>query len=349
MKAAVLERFAGPIEIRDVPSPECPPDGAVVAVRACGVCRSDHHAWMGADPDVVLPHVMGHELAGELVEVGDGCRQFEPGDRVTAPFILGCGHCADCRAGDATICAQQEVIGFTSWGAFAELTAVPRADFNLVRLPESLGFVEAAGMGCRVTTAWRALTDRARIQPGEWLVVHGVGGVGLSAVMIAGAIGARVVAVDVSAEALRMAVDLGANVVLEAGEVDDVGGTVRELTGGGAHVSIDGLGIRATFENSLRSLRMLGRHVQVGMPVEDHATVPLPLLDLVYARQLSLHGMRGLDAAGFSSLIDLVEAGRFDPGALVTRRIPLSGVGASLSDMNGAQPPGITVIDRMLD
>lgn len=349
MKAAILEEFNGPLRIQEAPSPECPRDGAVIAVHACGVCRSDHHAWKGADPDVVLPHVMGHELAGVVMEVGAECRSFQAGDRVTAPFILGCGHCHDCRSGQATICARQQVIGFTSWGAFAELTATPHADFNLVRLPDTLGYVEAAGMGCRVTTAWRALVDRARMKPGEWLVVHGVGGVGLSAVMIGAALGARVLAVDISDGALDLAKSIGANAVLNVSGVEDVGEAVRALTDGGAHVSVDGLGVRATFENSLRSLRKLGRHVQVGMPVGEHATVPLALLDLVYARQLTLHGMRGLNASEFTELLNMVEAGRLQPQRLVSRRIALSEAGAALSAMDGAQAPGITVIDRMAE
>jgi alcohol dehydrogenase len=347
MRAAVLDEFGGPVEIRTVPDPDCPPDGVVVAVRACGVCRSDHHAWKGSDPAVELPLVMGHELAAEVVEVGPECHQFAAGDRVTAPFILSCGECADCRAGDATICEYQHVMSFTGWGGFAELTAIPHADFNLVRLPPSLEFAAAAGIGCRVTTAWRALTDRAQIRSGEWLVVHGAGGVGLSAVMLGGALGARTIAVDISSDALEMATQLGADAVIDATGVDDVAEAVRDLTHGGAHVSIDALGIGATFDSSLRSLRRLGRHIQVGMPVDEHATVPLRLLDLVYARQLSLHGMRGLDAAGFSALLGLVDAGRFDPGALVTERIPLSKVGAALAAMDGGQPAGITVVDRI--
>lgn len=347
MKAAVLEEFSGPLLVQDVPEPDCPSDGVIVAVRACGVCRSDHHAWKGVDPDVELPHVMGHEFAGEVISVGAECHRFSVGDRVTAPFILGCGYCQDCRTGNATICEQQQVIGFTFWGCFAEQVAIPAADYNMVPLPENLGFVEAAGMGCRVTTSWRALKDRAGLAPGEWLVVHGSGGIGLSSIMIAAALGARVLAVDISKDALDKAMSMGANAALNITGVDNVGQAVRELTGGGAHVSIDALGISATFENSLRSLRKLGRHVQIGMPVGQHATVSLPLLELVYARQLTLHGTRGLAGPGFAPLLDMIKAGRLDPGQLVTRRIPLSQTGKVLSEMDHRQPAGVTVIDRL--
>jgi alcohol dehydrogenase len=319
----------------------------VVAVKACGVCRSDHHAWKGADPDVLLPHVMGHEFAGEIVEVGPECRGFKVGDRVTAPFILACGHCPDCRGGEPTACNHQDVIGFTFWGAFAEAVAIPHADFNLVHLPDSLGYEEAAGMGCRVTTAWRGLTDRARLQPGEWLVVHGSGGVGLSATMIAAALGARVLAVDVNDGALEQARGVGANEVLNVSDIDDVGEAVREITGGGAHVSVDALGVTATFDNSLRSLRKMGRHVQIGMPTGAHERVDLPLLELVYAKQLTLLGMRGLAASQFTPLMDMIDGGRLDLSRLVTQRIALSQAGDALRAMDGAQPPGVTVINRM--
>lgn len=354
MKAAICTGPREPIEIAQVPDPACPGDGVVVEVRACGVCRSDHHAWAGADPDVAFPHVMGHEFAGVVAEVGPECRGFAVGDRVTAPFILGCGHCATCRAGEPTACDAQEVIGFTSWGAFAERLPVPRADYNLVRLPDALDFVAAAGMGCRVTTAYRGIVDRAGLAPGEWLAVHGCGGVGLSAVMIGAALGARVLAVDVNGAALDMARALGASAVLNAAGGDlggdaggDVGAAARDLTGGGAQVSVDALGIAATFDASLRSLAKLGRHVQIGMPVGEHAVVPLPLLELVYARQLTLHGSRGMGAPGFPALLGMIEAGRLDPARLVTGTIPLSGVEAALRRMDGYAGHGVTVIDRM--
>ena len=215
-------------------------------VKACGVCRSDWHAWTGADFDVSAPHVPGHEFAGVVEDVGKECQRFKAGDRVTAPFILACGACPDCLGGDATVCNHQFVVGFSGWGAFAERIAVPRADFNLVPLPDAMDFAEAAGMGCRVTTSFRALVDRAKLQPGEWLAVHGCGGVGLSAVMIGAAIGAQVLAIDVNEEALHLAKSLGAGASINARAAGDVGQATRDITGGGAHVSVDALGITET-------------------------------------------------------------------------------------------------------
>lgn len=344
MKAAIFETFRQPLQIRDIALPPCPPDGVLIEVMACGVCRSDHHSWSGADP-VALPHVPGHEFAGIVVEAGPLCRRYRKGDRVTAPFILGCGICPDCQAGHATICNEQITLGFGCWGAFAEFIAVPRADFNLVPLPESIGFEQAAAMGCRVTTAFQALLVRGRLQPGEWLAVHGCGGVGLAAILIARAIGARIVATDIRAEALALARAAGADITLDATQAD-IGEAVREATGGGAHLAVDALGIAHTFENSIRSLRKFGRHVQIGMPVGSHVEVRLPLLDIVYARQVSIIGSRGMPAAGFAPLLAMVESGRLDLAPLIRRRIALSEAGDALAALDSFTGAGITVIDR---
>ncbi len=347
MKAAVFETFRGPLTVRTVPDPACPADGVVLKIEACGVCRSDWHGWSGADPDVAVPHVPGHEFAGTVIEAGPDCTRFTRGDRVTAPFILACGACADCRGGEPTVCNHQYVVGFSGWGAFAEMLAVPRADFNLVKLPEALGFAEAAAMGCRLTTAFRGLVDRAHLQPGEWLAVHGCGGVGLSAVMIGAALGAQIIAIDVNDEALAMAKTLGATMTLNPRSAGDTALAVRDLTGGGAHVSIDALGITATFHNSIRGLRKLGRHVQIGMPLEVHATPPIPLLETVYSRQISIMGTRGIAASRFTSLLGMIAAGRLDPARMITKRIGLSEAGAALEAMNGYTGVGVTVIDSM--
>ena len=347
MKAALFEAYRGPLSIKTVADPVCPTDGVVLKVEACGVCRSDWHGWSGADPDVAVPHVPGHEFAGIIIETGRDCRRFRKGDRVTAPFILACGDCADCRGGEPTVCNHQYVVGFSGWGAFAEMLAVPRADFNLVLLPDNLGFTEAAAMGCRLTTAFRGLVDRAQLQPGEWLAIHGCGGVGLSAVMIAAALGAQILAIDVNDEALAMARTLGANVTLNPNAVVDVGMAIRELTGGGAHVSIDALGITATFHNSIRGLRKLGRHVQIGQPLERHANPTIPLLETVYSRQISIMGTRGIAASRFSALLGMIAGGRLDPARMITRRIGLSESGDALAVMNGYSGVGVTVIDNL--
>lgn len=346
MRAAVFEQFRGPLTVRNVPDPICPADGVLVEVKACGVCRSDWHAWKGADSDVAAPHVPGHEFAGIVTEVGSLCRGFKKGDRVTAPFIIACGECPDCRGGDATVCSHQFVVGFSAWGAFAQFVAIPHADFNLVRLPEAIGFAEAAAMGCRLTTAFRGLIDRADLRPGEWLAVHGCGGVGISATMIAAAIGAQILAIDVNEEALTLAKSLGATKTLNAATSRDVAEDVRALTGGGAHVSIDALGITATFHNSIRGLRKLGRHVQIGMPLEEHATPSIPLLETVYSRQISIMGTRGIAASRFPALFGMIAAGRLNPAHLVTRRIALEESGAALAAMDRYQGAGVTVIDR---
>lgn len=331
-----MERPRADLKLAEWDDPICEDGGVVIEVAACGVCRSDHHSWTGADP-TPLPHIMGHEFAGTVVESRSG---VAVGQRITAPFILGCGTCEDCRTGHPTICATQYCPGFHGPGAFAERLAIRAADFNAVPLPETVPFDIAAAMGCRVTTAWRALVDRAALREGEWVVIHGCGGVGLSALLIARALGARVIGIDPSAAARSIAQCLGADVVLDAGQLEDL----HEITGGGAHVALDALGIRATFEASLRSLRKLGRHVQVGMPTGASETVPLPLLELIYARQLSIHGMRGLGAEGFAPLVDLIEAGKLDLAPLIAERICLGDVQGIFEQMDGYTVTGVHVV-----
>ena len=295
----------------DIPDPECPDDGVVVRVGATGVCRSDWHAWAGHDP-VPRPHVPGHELAGTVHAVGPSVRRWSVGDRVTVPFVCGCGRCAYCRAGDTHVCPDQTQPGFTGSGSFAELVALRAADTNLVRLPDDLDVVTAASLGCRLATAYRAVVTHGRITPGDWLAVHGCGGVGLSAVLVGAALGARVVAVDVSEAALARAVELGAAATVRG---DDPAAAVRDATGGGgAHVSLDAVGSPTTAVASVHSLRRRGRHVQVGLLLGDQATPPLPM-DLVVAHELEVHGSHGMPAHQYADLLDLVTSGRLDPTA----------------------------------
>ncbi|NYD43012.1 alcohol dehydrogenase catalytic domain-containing protein [Nocardioides panaciterrulae] len=343
MRAVVFDAYGQPPEVREVPEPDCPPGAVVVAVRATGVCRSDWHAWRGHDP-VTLPHVPGHELAGEVVRVGEGVRRVAVGDRVTVPFVCGCGACELCLAGDAQVCPAQYQPGFTGPGSFAEQVMVPAADTNVVRLPDALGFVEAAALGCRFATAFRAVQAHGRVREGQWLAVWGCGGAGLSAVMVGRALGARIVAVDVSAAALEQATRLGAELAVDAGDLEAAVQQVRTATGGGVHVGIDAIGAPAVAAASVRSLRRRGRHVQVGLLLGEHALTALPM-DLVVAHELEVIGSHGMAAADYPAMLDLVTGGRLDPRALVARVIGLDEAGAALAAMDRPGPPGLTVVE----
>jgi len=346
VKAVVYPDYGITPTLTHVPEPVCPDDGAVLAVGATGVCRSDWHAWKGHDM-VPLPQIPGHELAGRVVGVGPRVTQWRSGDRVTVPFVCGCGcgSCEYCRAGEPQVCPNQTQPGFTGPGSFAERVVIHAADANLVALPESVDFVTAAALGCRFATAFRAVTAHGRLRPGDWLAVHGCGGVGLSAVMIGAALGARVVAVDVTEAALRRARDLGAERVVDAGGGADSATTIQEVTGGGAHVSIDALGSPGTAVASVRSLRRRGRHVQVGLLLGSQSTPPIPM-DLVVSRELEIYGSHGMAAHEYPAMLALVANGTLRPDLLVGEVIGLEAAGAALAAMDRpAAAAGMTVIE----
>jgi alcohol dehydrogenase len=345
MKAILLKHFGGPLSVETVPDPAVPADGVVVRVRATGLCRSDWHAWQGHDPDVQLPHVPGHELAGTIEAVGRDVTRWQAGDRVTVPFVSGCGRCEICRQGDPQVCPTQFQPGFTGWGSFAEFVALRYADLNLVRLPAELGFVDAASLGCRFVTAYRAMTALANVRPGEWVAVHGCGGVGLAAIMIAHARGARVLAVDIRDAALGLAQALGASGTVDARAIADVPAAIRERTGGGASVSVDALGSPRTARNSVLSLRPRGRHVQVGLLLGADSNPPMPM-STVIAKELQLFGCHGMAAHAYPEMLAEVAAGRLQPSKLVRRTISLAEAPAALAAMGEFRDAGVTVVDR---
>ena len=339
VKAIVYDVVGAPALVRDVAEPDCPEDGAVITVRATGVCRSDWHAWRGHEA-VPLPHIPGHEFAGVIAAVGAQVRGFTPGDRVTAPFVNGCGRCDWCRAGDAQICPDQTQPGFSHPGSFAERVVVRVADVNLVRLPDELDFVSAAALGCRFATAFRALTAYRRVEPEDWVVVFGCGGVGLSAIMIARALGARVIGVDLSAAARARAAELGAVAI----DVAETSTAIAELTGAGAHLSVDAVGSAATALAAVSGLRRGGQHVQVGLMLDADALAPLPW-ELLVARELRVAGSHGMSAADYPAMLAMITDGRLDLGELIAERVPLEKAGAAMMAMDNPVAPraGITV------
>ncbi len=336
-----MDEIAGPLSVRDVAAPAAPVGGVVVAVKATGLCRSDWHAWVGHD-DIALPHVPGHELAGVVDAVGVGVERWKVGDRVTVPFVCGCGRCTWCRRGDAQVCPDQQQPGFTHWGSFAERVALHAADTNLVAIPDDVSFTAAAALGCRFATAFRALTARARLSAGEWVTIVGAGGVGLSAVMIAKALGARVVAVDRSERARQTAVRLGADHVVPAG--DDVPARIRSLTDGGSHVSMDAVGSEQTCADAVLSLRRRGRHVQVGLLPSPTGLSPVPMARAI-AWELDVLGSHGMAAVDYPAMLSLIERGDLRPQDLVEAVVSLDDAAALLPVLDRSSPAGMTLID----
>ena len=349
MRAAVMDAIRQPLVVRDVPDPTPPAHGVVVRVEANGICRSDWHLWSGDwswfGIAVALPHVLGHEFCGVIEDVGRDVTRWRKGDRVLVPFSQGEGTCEWCRSGHHNVCDTILAPGVVSWGGYGRLAAVSFADVNLVALPERIGFVEAASMGCRYMTSFHGVVDRAQVKPGEWVAVHGCGGIGLSAVQIATALGASVIGVDVSDDKLAFAKELGAVATVNAAKTEPAA-AILELTKGGAQVSIDALGIAATCRNSIMSLRKRGRHLQIGLTTAaEQGEVAVPI-DLLVMKEASIIGSLGMPAPRFGAMLQMIETGRLAPGKLVHRRIPLEEAGAVLESMDRFGTVGVTVIDR---
>jgi alcohol dehydrogenase len=346
MKAAWFEEFGGPLTVSDVNDPAINPDAAIIKVEASGICRSDWHGWLGHDPDIRhLPHVPGHELAGTVEEVGNRVGKWRKDDRVTVPFVCACGTCPECGRGNHQICDHQTQPGFTHWGSFAQYVAIHHADVNLVALPDEMSFVTAASLGCRFATSYRAVVAQGRVKSGMWVAVHGCGGVGLSAVMIAASLGARVIAVDIDAEVLKLAEDVGAAAAINAHENDEVVDRIHALTDRGADVSIDGLGSAVTSTNSLLCLRKRGRHVQIGLLAGDDYRPRLPM-EHVIGNELEIVGSHGLQAHRYEEMLGLISSGRLEPHRLIGKTVPLEETPKELPGISEFGAVGITVIDR---
>ena len=345
MKAVYYKKFQGDIELRDVPAPTVLADSVIVKVQATGLCRSDWHGWMGHDADIKLPHVPGHELAGTIVEIGAAIQNWKVGDRVTVPFVGGCGHCPECKSGNHQVCDNQFQPGFTAWGSFAELVEIRYADINLVQIPDEIDFVTAASLGCRFITSFRAVIDQGKVTAGQWVAVHGCGGVGLSAIMIAVTAGANVVAVDIDNKKLELAKKVGAVNVINAKVVKNVSKTIRNITGKGAHVSIDALGSQETCFNSVDCLRKRGKHIQVGLMTGNHKHPKVPM-DKVVAYELEIIGSHGMQAFRYTEMFEMIKSGKLKPELLVGKTISLNEAPPALINMDTFENLGVTVINK---
>jgi alcohol dehydrogenase len=344
MKGLVYHKFRGPLTVENIPEPEPPLGGAVIKVLATGLCRSDWHGWMGHDPDIVLPHVPGHEWAGIVEEVGRDVRNFRAGDRVTAPFVCGCGTCEQCASGNHQVCDFQTQPGFTHWGSFAEYVTIDYADTNLVKLPPQIDDKTASILGCRFITSYRAIVAQGKVGEGDYVAVHGCGGVGLSAIMIAHALGARIVAVDIREDTLSLAKELGAEFTVNASGDLNTAQVIREITGGGVHVSVDALGSAVTSSNSISGLRKRGKHIQVGLMTGDHRDLLVPMAR-VLSDELEIIGSHGMQAYKYPEMLQLIVDGKLRPDRIIEKTISLEEAIFHLPRMDAFDHKGVIVID----
>lgn len=343
MRAAVYEQFQGPMSVQNVPDPKTPEDGILLNVKATGVCRSDWHGWMGHISIIQLPHIPGHEMAGVVAEVGKNVKKFKVGDRVTLPFVCGCGVCEQCLSGNQQVCENQFVPGFTAKGSYAEYVAVDRAEDNVVILPDEIDFKTAASLGCRFATSFRAVVDQAKVSGGEWVAVHGCGGVGLSAIMIASACGANVIAIDIADDKLEFAKTIGAVETINIKKVPDVVKAIHDISKGGAQVSIDALGSSQTAYNSVASLRRRGRHIQVGLMLGDDSDAPMPMTNVV-ENEWEIMGSHGIQAYRYAPMLDMIRTGKLKPQLLLGKTLTLEESCQELPNLGKFNGVGVKVI-----
>jgi len=343
VKGVIYAAFSERPVIEHLSDPVPRPDAVVLKVMASGVCLSDWHGWRGNDPDIELPHVPGHELAGVVEAIGSEVSKWRVGDRVTVPFVGGCGRCPECDSGNHQVCDNQFQPGFTHWGSFAEYVAIHYADVNLVRLPDDMDFQTAASLGCRFATSFRAIVDQGRVVADQWVAIHGCGGVGLSATMIASGLGAKVVAVDLAEEKLELASEVGAVATLNARSTPNVADAIRDLTSGGAHVSVDAIGNADVCFQSINSLRKRGRHIQVGLMVGQHSQPKIPM-GKVLSNELEILGSHGMQAHRYGEMLGMISAGKLSPGKLIGRTINLEESIDALTSMNDFSTSGVTII-----
>jgi D-arabinose 1-dehydrogenase-like Zn-dependent alcohol dehydrogenase len=350
MKAAVIEELRKPMVVHtNWPDPQPGPQDAIIRVEANGICRSDWHIWTGdwawIGLQLQLPKVIGHEFCGLVEEVGPQVTKFKKGERVVCPFNFSCGACEQCFSGHQNVCPNVGPAGFVYSGGYGRLAHVPLADVNLVPLPDSIPFVEAASMGCRFMTSFHGVVDQVKVRAGEWVAVHGCGGIGLAAIHIASALGANVIAVDINEKKLAMAKELGAIHTVNASQ-EDAPAAVQQLTSGGAHVSIDALGEAVTCRNAIMSLRTRGRHLQIGLTTQkEKGEVALPV-DLLVVKELQLIGTVGMQPHRYPSMLSMVESGTLQPGKLIGRTVPIEQAGEVLASMTQYATIGATVVNQ---
>ena len=340
MKAMVLEQYNAPLKWMEVDEPQVGPQDVVIRVVANGLCATDLKISGGLVPTVTLPHIPGHEAAGEVVEVGAGVPGLQPGDHVTVYPTEGCGYCDYCRKGLENYCVTAPRTGFEINGGFAEYMRV--SGRNAVKISREVSWEQAAIIPDAIASVYHALTQRAKIQPDETVVVIGIGGLGIHAMQMAKLMGARVVVADVVPDKLLGAEQFNPDAIVNS-RTEDLPERVKELTGGlGADVVVEGVGgeaVAAVLPDSLACLKLGGRLVVLGY----NYGIPLAVdtADLIYG-QWSILGTRASNLQDVVDVVKLVERGLLKP--VVTETFPLQDVEQALARLRESPPLGRIVL-----
>jgi propanol-preferring alcohol dehydrogenase len=317
MKAVRLVRIGQPLEMHDIPVPEVGPQDVLVKIRAAGICHSDAHYRAGVSPVRPLPMTLGHEVAGVVEEVGETVAGLQPGDRVCLHYMVTCGHCEYCNKGNEQFCTSGSMIGKYQPGGYAEYISIPSR--SVFKLPDEIPLEQAAIMMCSSTTSFHALR-KARLKAGETVAIFGVGGLGMSAVQLAYAMGAlRVYGVDLNPDKLALAQAYGA-IPVRADQVDTVKEIKRQTQGRGVDVALELIGLPVTMRQAVESVGIFGRITLVGL--NEKKIEINPYVELL-GKEAEIIGVSDHLASEIPTLIDFVQAGKLDLSKVISHTIPL--------------------------
>lgn len=336
MKAAVLREFKRPLVIEQVPTPVPGPNDVLIQVEACGVCHSDLHVadgdWPQLAPIVKKPVILGHEIAGHIVESGAGVQELKIGERVGVPWIYWtCGECEFCREGNENLCVRQQITGVTVDGGYAEFVKAPAS--HTTKIPANLSSADAAPLFCAGVTVHRAL-KQGKISAGQRVAVFGVGGLGHLAIQLAQLLGAEVTAIDISDEKLALAKSFGAAHTINASS----GGAIRALRAqGGVHVALVTSAAKSAYNMAFSSVRPTGTLLVVGLPADDLCFAPI----LMAASEIKIRASAVGTRKDLRELLDIASAGKLH--LQVTTR-PIEEVNHVLDELRLAQISGRVVL-----
>jgi len=340
MKAVRLVKIGQPLEMHDVPVPEVRPQDVLVKVKAAGICHSDAHYRAGISPVRPLPMTLGHEVSGVVEQVGETVAGLQPGDRVCLHYMVTCGKCKYCNMGSEQFCESGSMIGKYQPGGYAEYICLPAR--SVFKLPEEIPFEQAAIMMCSSATSYHALR-KARLNAGETLAVFGVGGLGMSAVQLAYAMGAlRVFGVDINPGKLALAEQYGA-VPINAGQVEAVEEIKRQTQGKGVDVALELIGLPITMRQAIDCVGVFGRIALVGI---NEKTIEIDPYAELLGREAEIIGVSDHLASEIPILIGFVRFGKLDLSKVISHTIPLEGdaINESLDQLDAYTLPGRVVI-----